>query len=191
MKIFFTASLRGAKDFTKYYKEIYDTIEALGHKNLDHEIFQLSSKDYYDLIEKEGRKAYVDLYKRKIKNIQEADLCIFEASLHSSSIGFEIQKALELNTPTLVLYYDDNIPHFLIGADDDKLIVKSYNENNLKDILKAAIDELQEIRDKRFNFFISPRLLTYLEEASKKTGVTKSTFIRNLLNEHMKKSSKA
>lgn len=190
MKIFFTASLRGGQDFTKYYKEIYDLIEELGHTNLDHEIFSLTSKDYYDLIEKEGRKAYVDLYKRKVKNIQEADLCIFEASLHSSSIGFEIHKALELNTPTLVLYYDDNIPHFLLGADDEKLIVKSYTDKNIKEVLQEAIEELQEVRDKRFNFFISPRLLTYLETTSKKFGITKSTFIRNLLNEHMKKNPK-
>lgn len=187
MKIFFTASLRGKEFYGKQYKEIFDIINTSGYENLDDEIFNLNSEDYYKKIKTEGRNAFVDLYKRKIKRIQDADICIFEGSFHSLSIGYLIQKAIEFNKPTIVLYFEDNIPHFLAGVEDEKLIVKNYNEKNLKEIFKACIDEATELRDKRFNFFISPELLSYLEGTSKKLNITKSTFIRNLIQEHRRK----
>lgn len=187
MKIFFTASLRGKKEHDYFYEIIYNYIRELGYKNVDDEIFKLSEGEYYNRIEKEGRDAYVDLYQRKIKHIQEADLCIFECTLHSLSIGFLIEKAMSLNKPTIVLYLEDNIPHFLAGVENDKLIVSSYKKENLIQILKNAIEQARDIRDTRFNFFISPSLLSYLEETSKKLSVTKSTFIRNLILADKKK----
>jgi hypothetical protein len=93
-----------------------------------------------------------------------------------------------MNKPTLVLYYKDNVQHFLAGAEDEKLLVKSYNETNLTNVLKESIEELKSFKDKRFNFFINPGLLTYLETTSKNLGLTKSNFIRNLIVDHMKKN---
>lgn len=187
MKILFTASQRGKESYENQYKTIFSVIEKLGHTNVNDDLLKTPEKKFYDELQHGGRDANVDLYKNKIKNLQEADIGLFECSTHSLSIGFVIQKALEMNKPTIVLYYKDNIPHFLVGAQDEKLIVRSYNDENLETVLKESIDEASEVRDKRFNFFISPRLLSYLEQASKQLGITKSTFIRNLLHEHMKK----
>lgn len=72
--------------------------------------------------------------------------------------------------------------------EEEKLIIKQYNEKNIKKVIKEAIDIARERRDKRFNFFISPKLLEYLEKASFNDGVTKSKFIRNLITEHMRKT---
>ena len=187
MKVFFTASLLGKKEHDYFYEIIYTSLQQMGYKNVDDEIFRLFEREYYDRIEKEGRDAYVDLYQRKIKHIQEAELCIFECTLHSLSIGFLIEKALALNKPTVVLYLEENIPHFLAGIESEKLFVASYTEETLKEVLKRTIDRARDMRDARFNFFISPSLLTYLEETSKKLGVTKSTFIRNLITADKKK----
>lgn len=186
MKVFFTASLRGQNSFVKHYLSIYKTIEQLGYTHLDDEIFVLKKRAYYQQIEKEGRKGYVKLYRRKMQRLQEADICVFECSLHSLSIGFLIDKALESNKPTIALYYKDNIPHFLAGIQEEKLIVKSYNEKNYKKVIKEFLKEAREIKDKRFNFFISPKLLSYIETISKEQGVTKSRFIRSLIVEHMR-----
>jgi predicted DNA binding CopG/RHH family protein len=78
----------------------------------------------------------------------------------------------------------------LTGIEDEKLIIRSYTEKNLKKILKEAIDLARQRSDKRFNFFISQKLLNYLESISKKEGINKSTFIRNLILEHMRGSGK-
>jgi len=188
MKIFFTASLRGQADFGKYYKEIFSLIEKEGAKNLDDEILKLS-ETYYDTIQKQGRTAFVDLYKRKIKALQQADICIFEGSLPSLSIGYLIEKALDFNKPTIIFYYKNNTPEFISGIDEEKIILKQYNETSLQQSFESALTEAKHLQDKRFNFFISPDLLTYLEKASKEEGITKSTFIRNLILQHKKKHS--
>ncbi len=187
MKILFTASQRGKEFFESQYKIINQAVEKLGHTNVSDDLLNTSKNKFYDELQKGGREANVELYKIKMKNLQEADICLFECSTHSLSIGFIIQKALELNKPTIVLYYEENIPHFIVGVQDEKLIIRSYNEKNIETVLKEAIEEASELRDKRFNFFISPRLLAYLEQTSNEMGITKSTFIRNLIQEHMKK----
>jgi predicted DNA-binding protein len=60
-------------------------------------------------------------------------------------------------------------------------------ENTLDQVIRDAVEKAQSLADKRFNFFISPSLLSYLNKASKEEGVTKSTFIRNLINDYKRK----
>lgn len=189
MKVFFTASLRGQKEFGVYYKTIFDTLSDLGFKHLDNEILTLS-KNYYDKIQHEGRSAFVDLYQRKMKHLKEADICMFECTLPSLSIGYQILKALDFNRPTIILYLNDNVPQFISGIDNEKLIVKKYTPDTLTDVVTESLQEASGIQDKRFNFFISPPLLNYLQKESKSKGVTQSTFIRNLILTHKKKSGK-
>jgi len=186
MKVFFTASQRGKAYFDSYYKKIFDTLSHLDLENIDSEIVKINSKVFYEELEKEGRKRYIELYKNSMQNIKKADVNIFECSLPSLSVGFMIEKSLEINKPTVALYLKDNIPFFLEGINEEKLIVKSYNDSTLETVISEAIEEAKNQSDKRFNFFINPSLLLYLEEASKKNGVTKSTFIRNLILDHMR-----
>lgn len=186
MKVFFTASLRGQKEFGNNYKLIYDTLKKLGYKHLDNEILTLS-KEYYNKIQEEGRSAFVDLYERKMEHLKEADICMFECTLPSLSIGYLILKALDFSKPTVILYLDDNVPQFMAGINNDKLIVKKYNLDNLIDIVTESVNEATTLQDKRFNFFINPQLLNYLQKESKAEGITKSTFIRNLITQHKKK----
>lgn len=187
MKVILTASLRGKKYFEEQYKAIFREIEKLGHENIADDLLNPSQNPVYMDIVEGVRDANIALYKKKIEDIQKADICIFECSTHSLAVGFVIQKALALNKPTIVLYYKENAPDFLAGVEDEKLITRSYDETNLHEVLANAISDASSLRDKRFNFFISPRLLTYLEKTSKEEGVTKSTFIRNLILEHRKK----
>ena len=124
-----------------------------------------------------------DLYNLHMKQMQEADINVFEASLPSLSIGFLINKSLDLNKPTIVLYHEDDKPVLISGINHDKLIVKKYNEKNIKSTVVEALDEASELRDKRFNFFISPQLLQYIEKTSSSLGITKShLFVTSLRN---------
>ena len=186
MKIFFTASQRGKKYFDKYYKQISKTIDNLQHKQLDNTLINVPSKQFYGKLERTGRDGYIELYEKNNKCIHEADINIFETSIHSLSIGYMIDKSIELGKPTLVLYYKDNLAHFIEGIKSDKLIVKSYDDNNIENVIKDSIVEAGKLQDKRFNFFISPRLLDYVNIQSKNEGITKSALIRQLILAHMK-----
>jgi len=188
MKVIFTASLRGKKYFESQYKALFQEIEKLGYEHMADDLVNPSSNQVYVDIKQGGREANIALYKKKIEDIQKADICVFECSAHSLSVGFVVQKSLELSKPTVVLYYKDNDPEFLEGVDDEKLIIRSYDETNYKEVIKEALTEAENQRDKRFNFFISPYLLNFLNRAAKDQGVTKSTFIRNLILEHKRRS---
>jgi len=181
MKVYFTASLRGMQYYEQYYRKIYDEIEKLGYAHLDREIFSLNRTTYYSELETTGKIAHLDLYRKKIKSLQKADVCIFEVSFHSLSIGFQIEKAINYLKPTIVLYLEGNEPYFLEGVENEKLILRPYNNKNLQQVLKECLEMAQKKKEQRFNFFLSPDLLSYLEEASKKQGETKSMYVRNLI----------
>lgn len=183
MKVYFTASLRGVQFYKEYYEKIFHFIEKLGHTHLDKEILTLNSVQYYSELEYKGHDADVDLYNRKMRTLQQADVCIFESSFHSLSIGFQIEKALYYLKPTIVLYLDNNKPHFLEGIENEKLIISAYKTSNVHKVLRESIAKANKKKEQRFNFFLSPELLTYLEETSKKKGLTKSRYIRSLIEQ--------
>lgn len=189
MKIFFTASQKGKKYFASYYQRIYKAFENLGFTHIDKEIIKNPSEDSFSKLDTEGIKAYRNFYRKNLNNLKKADINVFECSLPSLSVGFMINKSLDYNKPTIALYLNNNIPYFLEGAqDEEKLFITSYSDKNIEKTIEKISKSAKKSSDKRFNFFISPELLNYLKEASKKEGVTKSTFIRNIIKEHKNRS---
>src|SRR3989344_5417679 len=154
MKIFFTASQRGKKYFQQQYEKIYDVIEKQGHKHLETSFLKIKPKDFYIELEKKGIKGYNDYYASNVSLIRKADFTIFECSLPSLSIGYMIQLSIDLNKPTVILYFESNTPHFLINTQVEKMIVFNYKNNNINEVIKKATSEVKRKSDKRFNFFI-------------------------------------
>lgn len=185
MKIFFAAAYQSDKTGFDRNKKIFEEIEKLGYTHLFDETVRIT---YEEFVEKmQGKKEEFAKHTKSImKNIQGADICVFEVSSHSLGIGFGIEKSLELNKPTIVLHHVDINPIFLSGVEDEKFIIKAYDDKNYKKMLKEALELARERRDKRFNFFISPKLLEYLEKTSNTEGITKSKFIRNLIVNKMR-----
>lgn len=192
MKVFITASTRGKIKFKENYKRIYDYVEKLGHKNLNDFIIRDDPKDFYDNLQKEGVKKYAEIFGEAIGKLRESDVNIFECSEQSFSIGYLVQKSIEMNKPTVVLYEDRYQPsYFLLGSEDEKLIIKSYNQDNIEKILEKSLQDATSVADKRFNFFITPSMISFLNQAAREQGITKSTLIRNLILEHRKKNSRS
>lgn len=187
MKVFFSASQRGKEEFGEYYERIYKTIDKLGYTNLDPTFLSTTPTEFYQGLGKKGREANVEFYNRNIARLKAADINVFEGSFHSLSIGFMIVKSIDFNKPTIVLYLDGRVPHFLAGTEEEKLLMRSYKKDNLEKIIEQSLQEAKQRSDKRFNFFISPQLLSYLNKVAKDQGITKSTFIRNLILDHKRR----
>jgi hypothetical protein len=187
MKVFLISTPIGEETLGDLFKKLYDEVEKLGFKHVS-DYISLSSKDFHTKME-QGKEAYIGFYNEMVESIQSADICIFESSTPSFGIGYLIQKALSNQKPTIVLFHKEIKSYLLSGLDDEKLIVKTYTEKNYKKVLKECLEWAKERRDKRFNFFISPKLLDYLEQVSKKNGITKSKFIRDLIVDHMRRNS--
>lgn len=191
MKIYFAASHRGTKSYRDNYLAIHQTIEELGYSHTDTSLKNIKSSEFYTALDSGGHKAYEDLYKEKIDHIKSSDVCVFECSFPSLSIGYQIDKSLEYNKPTIILYVKDQLPYFLKGMENDKLIISTYSLSpTFKNELKKILDSAKQIVDKRFNFFITPMLLNYLNSVSNTLGITKSTHIRNLITEDMRRRNK-
>lgn len=158
MKVFFTASQRGKKRNLKYYQKIASTIKRLGYTLLDDDLLRIDSDKFYNDLESGTRQAYVEFYEEKMRHLQEADIVIFDVTTDSMSIGYIINKSLEYNKPTIVLYHRDAPPIFLSGSTEDKLILQSYNEDTIAETVEEVLIQARERRDKRFNFFISENL---------------------------------
>jgi hypothetical protein len=187
MKVFLISTPVGEEELGGMFKKLYDEVEKLGYKHAS-DYITVSSDEFRETMS-QGREAHTDFYNEMSKSIQEADICIFEASTPSFGVGYLIQLALSNSKPTIVMFYKEQKSFLLMGVHDDKLIVKTYNDKNYRKVLKESLDAARERRDKRFNFFISPKLLEYLEKASKEEGITKSKFIRNLIVKHMRDHS--
>lgn len=184
MKVFLISTPIGENILGDLYKKLYDELEHLGYAHVSNYI-NTHSKDFVELMEK-GKEEQKKFYNEMVDSINKADICIFEASTPSFGVGYLIQHALTNSKPTIVLFYKNFKSYLLPGIDDEKLMVKTYDENNYKKVLKNALDQAREKRDKRFNFFLSPKLLNYLEVVSTEQGVTKSKILRDLIVEHMR-----
>ncbi|MDA1317160.1 MAG: hypothetical protein O3B87_04005 [bacterium] len=187
MKVFFTATYEGEQQYGKYYHLLFEEIKKLGYEHVDDEVVSISYDEYIKKMSK-GRDAQLNNFHNKMQHIQDTDICILEVSAHSLGLGYIAQRALEMSKPTIVLYYKNNTPFFLQGSEDEKLIVLSYDEKNYKKVLKKALEQAREKRDKRFNFFLSPKLLQYIDDASRERGITKSKLLRDMIVNHMRES---
>lgn len=174
MKVFFTASQEGKKEFGRYYEMIYKTIKDLHHLHLNQSLL--------NEVKTKRKKSNI------IELIAEADVCIFECSYSSTTLGFLVAQALILDKPTVILYLDHYYPNLSSIIENEKLIMRNYNKHTLKLVLEDVLTESHHKLDKRFNFFISPDLLNYLQKASRKQKITKSTFLRNLIADQIRKN---
>lgn len=190
MKVYFGAPIRGKNTFEENYKKIFNEIKKMGYSLIDDEIITIPPDKFFSQLNKGGDKSNSELYEKNIELINKADINVFECSFRSTTVGFMINQSLEFRKPTIILYLKEFLPHFFLGIKHDKLIANEYDDQNLNTVIKKCLIKAQNLRDKRFNMFMSDELLRYLDDAANREGVNKSTFIRNLLLSHQKKSQK-
>jgi hypothetical protein len=182
MKVYFAASGRGYDQLGDHYNQIYELIESLGNNHVDDTLGNIDSDEFYS----GSREDQVNAYKQTEKHIRACDVVVVEVSLHSLSMGFVMQRALEVGKPTIALYLKGKIPHFALVVENEKLQVIEYTKEDLSDVLKDALDYSKDAADTRFNFFISPRHASYLDWVAKTKRVPRSVFLRNIIKKDMK-----
>lgn len=185
MKIYFIASSRLVSIEPKLYEKIYGKLAA-GNKMLSDKVLKWTKKGLID-IQKAPLKLKVDNYKESINCVKKADLVVMEVSGHSMSIGYLISKALEISKPVIALYKKGHAPSFIKGIMDPKLIITEYEDETVLRTLEEGINRAKSLVDVRFNFFVSPKILSYLDWVAQKRMVPRSVFLRNLIDREIKK----
>lgn len=184
MQVYFIASSRLVGEDKELYSKIYKTI-SLEHKMVSDKVWKWAKNGVDDI--KDDVQAKKENYNETLKCINKADIVIMEVSGHSMSMGYIISKALEINKPVIAMYITEAEPVFVAGIDDPKLILKEYNKENVEKVIWESIKKAKGLIDMRFNFFVSPKILNYLDWVGQKRMIPKSVFLRNLIEREMKK----
>jgi 2'-deoxynucleoside 5'-phosphate N-hydrolase len=183
MRVYFTASLRGKKQFGDNYAKIVRELTKLGCK-VDAE--QILNRDTDKTVSESHEE--IEMVYKKLQNLtKKADFVVAEISTPSVSVGHEISYALDLSKPVIVLHTKANHSTLLEGNQNDKLQVLSYDLDNVGKVLSKAIEEVSKKMDVRFNFFVSPEILAYLDWVAQDRMIPRSVFLRDLIEKEMKK----
>jgi len=185
MKLYFTVSSRLVDDDPKLYSKMCSLLASEG-KMVSNKVMEWIKKGVKDI---SGAPLHIkkENYIQSIDSVKKADIVVMEVSGHSMSMGYLISKALEMNKPVIALHDKKHTPIFIKGIDDQKLIISEYSPEDIEEVIKEALKKANSLIDIRFNFFINPKILNYLDWVAQKRMQPRSVFLRNLIEREMKK----
>lgn len=176
MKIYFVASISGLEKYHDNYKAIVESIRHLGH-NLTESTLNYTAKQVFSQSDQE----IVSYYKQVLRWVATNDVLVTDATHPSLGIGHEISLALERGKAVIVLYSEGHSPHILEGIKSDKLFIRKYSRETVEEVLRETLDLASQKADSRFNFFISPRHVEYLDFIARDRKIPRSVYLRKLI----------
>jgi len=183
MKVYFGTSPRIKERDPKIIDRIYKIIETCGYRHTSKWVKEMTSEGFYGMSEKD----LTFHHKQTETAIKAADICVFEASTRSLSVGYLANFAIENGKVVVILSQNKESLLLFRSVTSEQVLSVVYDEKNLDDKLKEALDEASSRTDVRFNFFITPKLLSYLDWVAQKRRVPRSVFLRELIEREMKK----
>lgn len=185
MKIYFSAPIsRVPEDIRSNYQLIKKTLEDLGHRVLPDHVAGKTAEVLKQQTEEEALAVQRMMTKRK----RQADLVVLEVSTPSFGVGQEVAFALGSGKQVIALHVPGREPHLLRDEGEDSLFIVEYTPETLKDVLKDYIELSRDQMDVRFNFFVSPKIVRFLDWIAKKKKMPRAVYLRRLIEEDMKRN---
>jgi len=181
MKIHFMSLVDGDQN---NFRKIATIIQNNGHELVtDHYLNQTIDK-----IKNETPKESAEYRKNRDKWLRNSDVVLFEGTKQDINLGIEMAEAISLFKPVILFYKEkiSAVPFSLKAEDRTKVIIVEYNDENMQDQLKFALELASEELDVRFNLMLPSNLLNYLNSQAKNNNVSKAAYIRNLLSKDKK-----
>jgi len=185
MKIYFLASPRVIAGKREFFLRVYGLL-AKEDKMIDSLVKRLAKSKLEDFY-KADKKERESRFRKWMGYVVRCDVVVVEASGHSMTLGYVIGKALELNKPVVALYQKGEESYFVSGIANSKLQMVEYDGDLAEGVLRKALEKAKKMVDVRFNFFVSPEILTYLDWIATNKKVPRSVFLRELIEKQMKK----
>lgn len=182
MKVYFTASVSAKDKLIGHYQAIVNYLKTQGHSVVADHILRSSESEIMTLTRADRIKFLSQLEKW----IKASDFVIAETSFPSISVGYEIAIALRVGKPVLVMYSTGDPPSLLGQHADDKLVCEKYSKETVAKVIEEFIAYIEDKTDIRFNFFITPHIIGYLDEVAKKQKQPRSVYLRKLIEKDMK-----
>ncbi len=175
MKIY----LLSANKDSSIIERIKSTLKNSNHK-VDVNIIDVKNKDDYSSDE--------------VNHILKYDLVLVEGSNTNAQLGYESAFALEKGVPVVVLYHDetgnrDLFPLMALNP-KSKLIIRGYKVAELETQLEDTVNEVENYNNNQFRLSFNKQTSDYLKWVSENKKITKSDYIRGLIDLAMKKDTK-
>lgn len=186
MRFFFTASVHGKKQLESNYRLIEQEVKRLGHE-VDNGNFSDQSPEEMD---KWDEHQSLEFHKKIMNGMKRAEGLLIEASYPSVGVGFNLASAVQLAKPIIVFFTGKEEPHIfrtLEKINDKFQVVRYANLDQLRKEIPPALAFATENQDTRFNFFISPEHAKYLDWIAQTYKMSRSVYLRRLINREMDK----
>lgn len=184
MKIFYTASFYGKDKYQRFYDLVLNAI-----KKSDTDLISPEIGNYFSLLSPLDIKP--TLTKKEIhylaikKGIQWADAVIIEVSHEDFQLGHEATLAVLAKKPVLCLSINQD---FSEKIQNRYFHGSMYSEYTVDEIVQNFLKKVrQNQKTERFNCFLTPDQVQYLETASQKLEVNKSEYLRLLIDKDQEK----
>lgn len=184
MKIFLAYSQVLPKN---YSDTIVNTLSDLGHN-----IFLRQRPKDYKLVSKADAER---ITKESVAFIKKSDVVFVEVSFASVALGYLISAAIFYKKPIIAIYSTNDfkgmknvitkLPLTLKGIPSNNLLIYEYNNNSLKKVVIAGLNESKSLLFSKFNFLISPKISNYLEWGARYFEKSKSEIVRMILENHI------
>lgn len=179
MKVFYTASYYGKQKYQQHYDMVLKAIESTGVELISPEkgnYKKLLTRRNIERLKKDRRIHYEAIR----KGIIWADAVIIEISNEDFQLGHEATLAVSVKKHVLCLSihedFSEKINHqYFHGA--------KYNQFNVEEVVVDFIERAKKERlSERFNCFLSPRQLEYLDKVAAKQSIGMSEYVRLLID---------
>ena len=117
--------------------------------------------------------------------IPQADLIIAEISIPSTDAGYLISESLKRQKKVLALYHG-RLKTFFPDNIYQNLVCKKYTRQTLPSIIGNFLKTSVSRKANRFNFNISSTMADFLEKRSREGNLSKSVYLRQLIEKEMK-----
>jgi len=183
MKVYFLASFNQKDELGKTYLRIVEHLNKRCKEVYEKVLIQHDTKD-----DNTSSHSVKEWYREWSEYIHECDFAVAEVSEPSSArVGFEIGMILSRGKPVIVLHRSDRDPVHINKLYSPKVVKSEYTDNTLEEVIDWCIEEVEAISDKRFTFYISSEIDTFLERRSNDQSLSRSEVIRMLIENEMKK----
>lgn len=177
MKVYFTASIAGKKQYLPNYQRIVEEVEALGHEIMTEHIISHTESQ----IRLETKEERLGFHKKLEKWIREADCMIVEASFPSISVGYEISLAIHNHKPVLIVYTEGDPPALMQGFKEEAVVCERYTGDDLKGIIRGFLDYVGGKNDLRFTFYLTAEQMEHLRERAREKRMPRAVYLRELI----------
>lgn len=128
-------------------------------------------------------------FNRNDKLIKETDILVAEVSNADSKVGYEIARAIDEKKVVIAFENEKSKDTLSIihGNNTKQLIVKSYNKNNINQVIEESLKDAEGKLDSKFILIISPEMDRYLNWASKTKRTHKAQIVRSAVEQMIKK----